>query len=84
MGNLGQVLMASGLAHGETLRPDQERSSTDTSGGSNQHLNVLLQPTTSPRTPIYYFFSVPGRSEPPTHNIQLATCGKVRGKHGKP
>lgn len=71
MGNRGQILMASGLAFGEILRQDQERSSTDTSKGSNQHLHVLLQPTTIPRTQTDYFSSAPGHPEPPTHIIPV-------------
>lgn len=66
MGNLGRVLMASGLALGEIRQQDQDRSSPDASGGSFQHL-----PTPIPRTQVYYFSSAPGHSEPPTHIIPV-------------
>lgn len=82
LGTWAQVLMASSLAHGEIPRQDQGRSSTG--GDSNQHLRVLLQPTTIPRTQLYYFLSSAGLPEPPTHDSHWQQMGKLRGKYGKP
>lgn len=65
--------MASGLAPGELLRADLERSGTGTGTGwgSSQHLYDLLQPTTIPGTQAHSFLSSTGQPETPTPIIPV-------------
>lgn len=85
VGNLGQVLMASGLALGEILRQDQERSSTDTSGGSNQHLPCSVPTNHHPQDPdiLLLFCSWPSRA-PYSHYSSWQHVEKLGEKQGKP